>query len=431
MANRFVLLSARWAAARSGARSGGTARWDARTRAGQRRWSRLIAIALMLSFAPGMASQSVAQFIDPPATNLQRLPPVWIETTAASLPVLSVNSVSAIPAWTPLSSVVSQAAHQVEADQPVVEPVQPVVPPTKPTDALPRVASPQRYFSNGGAPPRSGSIWNPSTAATPLPPDPEELDSCNLDQQHQFAMIDLMGRNELLISAGTVSPVGNHRLDDHLLTGWGIQGAVRHLWCCGGNTWMPFTEGGGGFWENGGTRSSITTAGTLQDTTTGNTANIFLNDFYETTLRDLRRATVHAALGTYFMPARWQVPGERTVQFNGRMGMHWGHARATYRYQQSGDLQAAIADRIALGSLPSALVLQSNVAKSDTYYGMFTSLGASYNRFNVQCGCFEFAEVAVGIDLQYTYDWLNLSGWSGGSRGLATLAPMATLRIMY
>ncbi len=425
MPNRLLLLLASLPAVNSGT-------------ALLQRGRRIAAVAGAIAMAAGIASPSFGQFIDPPASNLTRLPPVWLESTADAVPQVTATVVSAIPSWTPLPSVVAPAAHQAEVarpevPQPVVEPVEPSVtpPPAFQNGQWPRVGSPQRYFSNDGMPPRSGSIWATTTAPTPLPPDPEELDSCNLDQQHRLDMVDLMGRNELLISAGTVSPVGNSRLDNHLLTGWGIQGAVRHLWCCGGNTWMPFSEGGGGFWENGAMRSSISTAGTLQDTTVGNTASIFLNDFYETTLRDLRRATVHAALGTYFMPARWQQPGVSTVQFNGRIGAQWGHARATYRNVQSGDLQAAIADRIALGSDPSALALQSYVAKSGTYFGMFTSLGASYNRFDVQWGCIELSEVAVGIDVQYNYDWLNLSGWSGNSPGLSTIAPMATLRIMY
>ncbi|MBL9124605.1 MAG: hypothetical protein JNG90_13300 [Planctomycetaceae bacterium] len=378
----------------------------------------------------GAVTPAAAQFIDPPGVGLERLPPITLEMAADRLPPMTVDGVSAIPAWVSLASGVAPAAYQ-DTRQPVVEPVQPAQIDPRPTVTLPGVTAPERYFNGDGSPPRSGSIWATTTAAVPLPPDPEELDNCNLPEQHQLAMVDLMGRNELLISAGTVSPVGDHRLDNYLLTGWGIQGAVRHLWCCGGQTWMPFSEGGGGFWENGAMRSSITTSGTLIDSTTGNSANIFLDDFYETTLRDLRRATVHAALGTYFMPARWQQPGIRNVQFVGRMGLHWGHARATYRYQQSGDLQAAIADRIALGSLPSALSYQSNVAKSDTYFGMFTSLGVAYNRYNVWYGCFRFSEVSVGIDVQYTYDWLDLSGWNGGSSGLATLAPMATFRLMF
>lgn len=384
----------------------------------------MLTVALVLA-APSLCS---AQFIDP-APQMLRLPPVWVESTFAAPPIAAIGTTSAIPSWAPALSVVAPVAYQ-SPGEPVVQsvpmPDMPIGPPT-----IPSVSSPRRYFATNSMPPRSGHITTGNAPPTPFAPDPEELDSCNLIQQHRRAMIDLMGRNELLISAGTVSPVGDSTIDNHLLTGWGIQGAVRHLWCSGTDTWMGFTEAGGGFWENGGNRSSVSTSGTLTDTTTGNTAYIALDDFFETTLRDLKRATVHAALGTYWMPAVWQQPGTRAVQFNGRIGLQWGHAHATYQQVASGDLQSAIASRIAQGSLPTALRLRSNAAVTDSYFGLLTSGGVAYTRYNVQWGCFELAEVAVGLDLQYTHDFINLRSYNIGSRGVSTLAPMASLRILY
>lgn len=372
-----------------------------------------------------------AQFVDPPAM-LERLPPVWSELSVEGPNRQPTPAVAPISSWISPQSLVAPAAHQSIAAAPVVEPV-----PSLMTQAE---WAPELYAARGGGrpvfrssvePPRAGNIAMPEGVFVSFPPDPEELDSCNLHNEHRLAMIDLMGANELLISAGTVSPVGNGVIDDHLLTGWGIQGAVRHLWCRGTENWLFFSEGGGGFWQNGGNRSYVATSGQLVDTTPGNGDTIYLDDFYNTTLRDLKRATVHAALGTYILPAAWQQPGVQAVQFTGRIGLHWGHARATYQQTPTGDLQNAIASRIAGGSLPTNLVLQSNVDVTDSYFGLFTSGGVSYNRFNVRWGCFELAEVAVGVDLQYTHEYINLKAYNQAARGLSTLAPMATFRIMY
>jgi hypothetical protein len=163
----------------------------------------------------------------------------------------------------------------------------------------------------------------------------------------------------------------------------------------------------------------------------GGTTSIFLEDFYESTLRDLRRATIHGALGGYYLPRRWQQPGVRAVQFNGRIGLLWGHARATYQQTPTSQLQSLVADLIAGGADPANLQTQTSIDRSDSYFGLLTSLGVSFNRFNVVLGCFEFGEMAVGIDVQYMHEWINLKDYNSGSRGLSTLAPMATFRILY
>lgn len=392
----------------------------------------VVAAHVLLAIALGaVPAHGFAQFVDSAAPQIVRLPPVWLERPA-TLPPQAAPAVSPIPAWMGNSrSPIAAAEFQSNPAEPVVEAVQIPAAPAAPSTALPPISSPERYFQGYDVPPRSGHITAPEDIYH-IPPDPEELDSCNLPRQHQRAMIDLMGNNELLISAGTVSPIGDQQLDNHLLTGWGIQGAVRHIWCMSTDTWVPFSEFGGGFAENGAIRSYVTTSGYLIDSEPlGATTSYFLEDFYQSTLRDLRRATIHAALGAYYLPRRWQQPGVRAVQFNARGGLHWGHARATFQQVPTGDLEALVAALVAGGASPENLTTQTNIDLSDSYFGMFTSLGVSYNRFNVVFGCFEFGEVAIGIDVQYTHEWISLKDYNDGSRGLSTLAPMATFRILY
>ncbi len=271
------------------------------------------------------------------------------------------------------------------------------------------------------------------------PPDPLDLDSCLCSRQKQAALADLAGGKQVIVRIGPSIPTGGGFLRSLLYTGPQFTLSYRMHLGVPTERWMLFNEMGVGYSFNAGRDTRFSTPGVFTDNTILNTAapnppfNQNLNDFYRVRINQLQKFTVQGGFGFYYKPVMWDIPGERSVKFNARMGGRLGQADFRLDKDASPDLNALIAARQALRTpLSSTQSFRlTNVYGSDVFWGIYAGCGANITWYEADWFCFPMCQMALGIDLDYSHDFLRLNAAGPTATGLSTLTPMMTWNIMF
>lgn len=244
-------------------------------------------------------------------------------------------------------------------------------------------------------------------------PDSWEQDDCYCGTIRTNALHDLFGCGQFVVNSGVVIPSAGGVLGDRLLTGWGVDVAMRSpiLPPMPNRRW--FGELGVSFMENGGKGSPITTDGTRVSLI--GLPSTFINDAFSVRIRDVRRTAFTTGLGMTILPTWLNQTNQRLVSIVPRFGIRWGGAHIS---DQSTPLVA---------QLPTTVLLPS-IQRTDTFFGLYGSLGIQSTWCHVPVFCLCVRELTLGAQLQYVNDWLDLGDLTaGGQRTISTVSPMLTL----
>jgi len=259
--------------------------------------------------------------------------------------------------------------------------------------------------------------------------DPGGPDFWNPYAEQSRAMFERWPFVTWYLKAGTVSSPGGGLWEDHTRLGFTIQTGGRAPITDPDAPLVWFGEIGGAFVGNDGTRDTVPTPGVLTSTNpiTGVSTQFPLDDFFDTSLGTLRRGSLQLATGLQTTPQFGFNQGWKKLQFNTRGGLRVGHVRATYRENQS----AALAALVAMQPPGNILSFTTFNDRSDTFFGLFTSLGVAVTYEDVCWGPCYFSTVSIGADIEYAYEWFDLGAFGAGDNGLGTLIPTASLNLAW
>ncbi len=248
-------------------------------------------------------------------------------------------------------------------------------------------------------------------------PDSWETDDCYCGTMRTNALHDLFGCGQFVVSSGVAIPAAGGVLGDRLLTGWGVDVAMRSpiLPPMPNRRW--FAELGVSFMQNGGKGSPITADGT-QVSLIG-LPSVSINDAFSVRIRDVRRTAFTTGLGMTILPAWLNQNNGRLVSIVPRFGMRWGGAHISDNSQ-------------LLVAQPPGTVILPSIQRTDTFFGVYGSLGVQSTWCHVPMFCLCVRELSLGAHLNYVNDWLDLGDITGGAhRTISTVSPMLTLAIGF
>ncbi len=207
------------------------------------------------------------------------------------------------------------------------------------------------------------------------------------------------------LKVGVPFVLGSSLLENDQDSGWMVEGGIR----------QPIARDIAGdklFFDLGG--SHMSAFGETKRTSGGVVTNILIDndpgmldpDAFITTLKELQRSTVHAALGYYWgspidnRAGGWDV--RLATRFGGRVGSMRG------RFDEFLDP--------ALASNPLNNVALVPHAKTDLTGGLFFSIEAV-----VLQRAYRYGTIQWTLDSEYANDWVQLQGFDKGSLGTASV----------
>lgn len=267
------------------------------------------------------------------------------------------------------------------------------------------------------------------------PVDPLDV-SGYADSEKRLALRQWAHTKELVFRTGAVLPVGGGFWRENSDTSFGVQVSVRSYLNKPWAKFAWFNELGGAYLQNDGTNNPVTVAGAFFDGTTplppGLLAVTPIDNYAEVTLRRLRRFSGFGALGCYFRPDCWNHPGRHDVRIGSRIGGRLGHAHADFRQEIDPIVSALAGLHVLGGGNPTFFGSAPNLSTSDTYWGMFTSIGWYGTWYNLPIGTCRPTTLGLGAELEFNHEWLEIKGFSpAGQHGLSTLTPMLSLTFAW
>jgi hypothetical protein len=208
------------------------------------------------------------------------------------------------------------------------------------------------------------------------------------------------------LRAGVATAVGGDILRDHG-AGFTIAGGFRQPFGPAFNQ-RAFLDVGGSYLSAYGTSTRITD-GRQTDRIAGNVIDVTpVADAFATTLREVKRGSVHAALGWYWgdcLDERSQDPQWRLAT---RLGGRAGHVRGRFHDEQ------LVPDPV---NPPTVSTIDTAYGRTDTFGGLFVGAEAVLLDRSTCCG-----HVAWLIDGELGSDWMQFDNWGSGSLGTASIA---------
>ncbi|MCC6491870.1 MAG: hypothetical protein IT424_02495 [Pirellulales bacterium] len=126
--------------------------------------------------------------------------------------------------------------------------------------------------------------------------------------------------------------------------------------------------------------------------------NLFLPITVSTTLKEVKRASAHAAIGWYWGPPMDNAGGDPQVRFATRIGGRVGHVR--------GEFEDATDFNISRG-----------YGRTDTFGGVFAGTEAILLQRQYEA----LGNVQWTIDGEFANDWIDFGGFQKGSLGTASV----------
>lgn len=218
----------------------------------------------------------------------------------------------------------------------------------------------------------------------------------------------------------------NFVLDDNIFdvdqgTGYGISGGWRQPLGpeIGGDRF--FLDLGGSYQEAIGEASPVLIDGLQTGTTVdvtdpddvGAQSFSIQTNAFQTTLEELRRGSLHAALGWFWGPGLDNRSCDPQLRFATRIGGRVGHARGGYAEQrllppsaptQVGNFRTTFENRPVY------------YQKTDTYGGLFVATEAILLQRQYSFGHFQWT-----VDGEFANDWINIGNVWDGSLGTASV----------
>lgn len=205
------------------------------------------------------------------------------------------------------------------------------------------------------------------------------------------------------IKAGPSFSLGDGFFGDDGRVGFALIGGVReHLFPNSGPWFLDF---GGAFVTNGGRDETRTISGV--EFQGNNLPPLQTPNAFESTLRELRRASLHTAIGFYYQPIK-EVNYD--LLFSLRFGGRLGHAKGVF-------------DRVRLDSTGPNVVPNKEFADNDTFYGLFVGLESVLARQEFFGG-----DLNLIIDAEVANDWIELGSLKKAGLPTASVLFGLTLR---
>jgi hypothetical protein len=193
--------------------------------------------------------------------------------------------------------------------------------------------------------------------------------------------------------------IGEGVLEGGQKLGWGINGGFRQALAPGLASGRIFFDLGGGYLSAVGNTHRILPG----DQVTAAGARTPIADAFSVNLTEVRRASVHTALGWYWGDVVDQRGDDPRLRFATRFGGRYGSVRGDF-------LEERIKDP-AVGT-----TLESTYLNTDTFGGLLVGTEAILlNR------SFSTCTVLWTADVEFANDWIEFGGFDSGSLGTASL----------
>jgi hypothetical protein len=214
--------------------------------------------------------------------------------------------------------------------------------------------------------------------------------------------------------------IGEGIFDEQQDVGYGISGGFRQPLGpeIGGDRF--FLDLGGSFQNSYGKAPRLTES--LETTTTQNilvpsaTPTVVserISAAFLTTLEEMRRGSLHAALGWFWGPGLDNRSADPQLGFASRVGGRVGHARGGFSEEQ---LIFPDPPNLNGNFLTTQTVERTYYNKTDTYGGLFVGTEAILLQRQ-----YSFGHVQWTVDGEFANDWINIGNVWEGSLGTASV----------
>jgi hypothetical protein len=264
--------------------------------------------------------------------------------------------------------------------------------------ALPVVYDPLvRPASSFAAAQTSGSAYYPATTYDPTAAY-DLADRPQIALRHPVSWIS--GPN---LKSGVAFVLGDDILEGQDV-GWTVSGGFRQPLGPHFGDRSFFELGGSYLSAYGETTRPI--AGTI--TTLDNAGNVISRvsdaDLFNSTLKEVKRGTIHAALGWYWGDVVDNRGDDPQLRFATRFGGRLGHIRGRF-------------SEVAVGTPDADERFTYNYyGKADTIGGLFVGTEAILLARDLRVG-----STAITVDGEFGNDWMEFGGWGRGSLGTASV----------
>jgi len=225
---------------------------------------------------------------------------------------------------------------------------------------------------------------------------------------------------ESFVKAGPVFAVDNGFFAN-TNTGWTITGGLRQPITPSREPSYLFVDLGGSYLSLTGSDHPVVTAGAVQvfSPITGQAQTTAVSDLQFTELREIRRASLDAAIG-------WTTnPSNSVVHTWVRGGGRYGHIHGLFNSRNT-----ATTNNLIQNAQPgSAVSVLSNFDKNDTFGGLFVSGGIDATLTEIDSLALGNIFVSVGVDGEFGVDWIDFDGF--GDDQILTAAVRFTATIHY
>lgn len=264
--------------------------------------------------------------------------------------------------------------------------------------ALPVVYDPLvQPVSSFAAAQASGSAYYPATTYYPTA-EYELADRPQIAMRQPASWIS--GPN---LKSGVAFVLGDDILEGQDV-GWTVSGGFRQPLGPHFGDRSFFELGGSYLSAYGETTRPI--AGTI--TTLDNAGNVISRvtdaDLFNSTLKEVKRGTIHAALGWYWGDVVDNRANDPQMRFATRFGGRLGHIRGRFS-----EAAAETPD-------PDERFTYNYYGKADTIGGLFVGTEAILLARDLRIG-----STAITVDGEFGNDWMEFGGWGRGSLGTASV----------
>ncbi len=270
--------------------------------------------------------------------------------------------------------------------------------------------------------------------------DPESLE--NLDTETPGLYKPLLTNFNFSLRSGATFTVGGGFLERHIKPSWRLEGgAGRPILHSDNHRWSVALEFGGSLSVGGGAGVQ-SYDGVFFTPEEG--VEFPLNDMGKFDVSDYRQTAVELALSVYRHPSCRTERWYRRVAFYSRNGVRLGRVHARVRFKPSEALQSLVDDRIGLGMDPDRFqfrgldenlvvndagqVTTEDVNRSDSFVGLFTTIGAGLVKPDVELGSWRLGDLWVGVEAQFSYEWFDLD--VDNDDGIMTFSTLFQVTIM-
>ncbi|HYO23514.1 MAG TPA: hypothetical protein VEQ85_01040 [Lacipirellulaceae bacterium] len=184
--------------------------------------------------------------------------------------------------------------------------------------------------------------------------------------------------------------------------GWTISGGFRQPLMPAMDERLFFDFGGSYLSAYGATTRD--TAGTITTTINGLVVNTTTDpDLFSTTLKEMKRGSLHAALGWYWGDPLDVRSNDPQLRIATRLGGRYGHMRGRF-------------SDVASETPDANETFDTTYGKTDTFGGLFVGAEAILLMRQTRAG-----SVAWTLDGEFANDWVQFGGFGGGSLGTASV----------